>query len=117
MMKYFVLVFLVFSMVLSAEAQMLRTQDGTILVGELGVAEPLTFQTRYGVLKVPVGDVVQIIEEEVWLQNESHFFGKLTPQTITVKTDYGVLEISTAQVVWINFVKKEEPKREYSNPK
>ena len=94
------------------EAQMLRTQDGTILVGELGVKSPFTFQTRYGVLQVPVSDITQIIAEEVWLQNESHFFGKLTPQTITVKTEYGTLEISTAQIVWINFVKKAEPKKE-----
>ena len=96
-------------MVLSAEAQMLRTQDGTILVGELGVSEPFTIQTHYGVLKVPVSDITQIVAEEVWLQNESHFFGKLQPLSINVKTDYGTLEISTAQIVWINFVKKAEP--------
>jgi len=109
--RYFVLVLLFLSStILSAEAQMLRTKDGTILVGEI-VAEPFTIKTRYGVLKVPVNDIVQIVEEEVWLKNESHFFGKLVPQTIIVKTDYGNLEISTEQVIWFNFVKKEKPKR------
>lgn len=109
--RYFVLVLLfLLSLTLSAEAKMLRMKDGTILVGELA-AEPFVIETYYGVLKVPVSDIVQIVEKEVWLKNESHFFGKLKPQTITVKTDYGDLEISTEQVIWINFVKKEKPKR------
>jgi len=109
--RYFILVLLfLLSPALSAEAQMLRMKDGTILVGEI-VAEPFTIKTRYGVLKVPVSDIVQIVEEEIWLKNTSHFFGKIAPQTITVKTDYGDLEIATDQVVWINFVKKEKPKR------
>jgi hypothetical protein len=88
---------------------MLRTKDGTILVGAI-VAEPFTIQTRYGVLKVPVSDMVQIVEGEVWLKNTSHFFGTLTPQSIIVKTDYGDLKISTEQIIWINFVKKEKPR-------
>lgn len=109
--RYFVLVLLFpFSLTLSAEAQMLRMKDGTILVGEIS-AEPFMIETRYGVLKVPVNDIVQIVEEEVWLKNESHFFGKLASQTITVKTDYGDLEISTEQIIWINFEKREKPKR------
>jgi hypothetical protein len=111
--RYFMLILLLLCLTTSlAEAQMLRTKDGTILVGEIGVTEPFTIQTRYGVLKVPVSDIVQIVEEEVWLKNTSHFFGKVGPQTIIVKTEYGDLEISTAQVVWINFVKKEQPKKE-----
>lgn len=109
--RYLVIaLFLVFSMVLSVEAQMLKTKDGTSLVG-LIAAEPLTITTRYGVLKVPVSDMVQIVEGEVWLQNTSHFFGKIEPQMITVKTDYGDLNISTEQIIWLNFVKKEEPKK------
>jgi len=112
-MKYFVLALFficLFSATLSAEAQMLRMKDGTVLVGEIG-AEPFVIETRYGALKVPVSDIVQIVEEEVWLKNSSHFFGKIQPQTLTIKTEYGDLEISTEQVVWINFVKKEKPKR------
>lgn len=101
---------LLFSAALSVEAQMLKTKDGTNLVGVI-VAEPFTIKTRYGVLKVPVSDMVQIIEGEVWLKNASHFFGKIEPQMITVKTDYGELKISTEQIIWLNFVKKEEPKR------
>ena len=101
---------LLFSTALSVEAQMLKTKDGTRLVGVI-VAEPLTITTRYGVLKVPVSDMVQIVEGEVWLKNTSHFFGKIEPQMITVKTDYGDLNISTEQIIWLNFVKKEEPKR------
>ena len=89
---------------------MLKTKDGTSLVGVIA-AEPFTITTRYGVLKVPVSDIVHIVDEEVRLKNDSHFFGKIEPQTISVKTDYGELTISTEQIIWLNFVEKKEPER------
>lgn len=100
---------LLFLLVLSTEAQMLKTKDGTKLVGMITTQKPFTIITRYGVLEVPLSDMEYIIEGEVRLKNSSHFFGKIEPQDITVKTDYGDLSLSTEQILWLNFVRKEEP--------
>lgn len=103
------LLFLLFLLILSAEAQMLKTNDGTKLVGIIDTEKPFTITTRYGLLKVPLRDIEHIIEDEVRLKNSSQFFGKIEPQVIIIKTDYGELSLSTDQIVWLNFVRKEEP--------
>ena len=79
-------------------------QSGDVIVGEPSAPLTLAIVALGGTLEVPATALVSFAEERFTLQDGTAFKGRLTQETLTVKTRFGALQLPSTALTAIRVV-------------
>ena len=90
--------------VMPTQGIVFELQSGDVIVGEPSAPLTLAIVALGGTLEVPATALVSFAEERFTLQDGTAFKGRLTQETLTVKTRFGALQLPSTALKAIRVV-------------